>query len=77
MEVTNMARTPKTASIYDKLSKNEQDIIETENRLKQLKSERESLLLEKDDMEMRRVWAKIKEQNLSLSEVEKLLSSKK
>ena len=72
-----MARTPKTASIYDKLSKNEQDIIETENRLKQLKSERESLLLEKDDMEMRRVWAKIKEQNLSLSEVEKLLSSKK
>ena len=69
-----MARTAKNVSIYDKLNKNEQDIISAENSLKQLKSEREVLLKEKDDYEMRRMWEFVKEQNLSLDEAKKLIS---
>lgn len=69
-----MARTAKNVSIYDKLNKNEQDIISAENSLKQLKSEREILLKEKDDYEMRRMWEFIKEHNLSLDEAKKLIS---
>ena len=69
-----MARTSKNVSIYDKLNKNEQDIISAENSLKQLKSEREILLKEKDDYEMRRMWEFVKEQNLSLDEAKKLIS---
>lgn len=71
-----MARRPKTTSIYDRLAENEQNIISTENTLKKLKLEREELLKEKDDYEMRQAWSKIKEQGLSLQEVEKLLTSK-
>ena len=69
-----MARTSKNASIYDKLNKNKQDIISAENLLKQLKSERETLLQEKDDYEMRRMWEFVKEQNLSLDEAKKLIT---
>lgn len=69
-----MARTAKNVSIYDKLNKNEQDIASAENLLKQLKSEREILLKEKDDYEMRRMWEFVKEQNLSLDEAKKLIS---
>ena len=69
-----MARTPKNTSIYDKLNKNEQDIIEAENNLKKLKLDREELLQEKDDFEMRKIWAEIKQQNLSIEEVQKLIS---
>ncbi len=69
-------RSPKTPSIYDKLSKNELDIVSTENRLKSLKSEREQLLQEKDDYEMRTVWATIKEQGFTLEEIQKLISKK-
>lgn len=71
-----MARRPKTTSIYDRLAENEQNIISTENLLNQLKSEREELLKEKDDYEMRQAWSKIKEQGLTLQEVEKLLVCK-
>lgn len=69
-----MARTPKIMSIYDKLDKNEQDIVSTENKLKQLKSEREELLKEKDDFEMRTLWAEIKKQNLSMEDIQSLIS---
>ena len=68
-----MARTPKNTSIYDKLNKNEQDIINAENCLKQLKSEREELLKEKDDFEMRKMWADIKLNDL-YDEVQKIIS---
>ena len=70
-----MARTSKNMSIYDKLNKNEQDIKSAENLLKTLKSERETLLQEKDDYEMRRMWEFVKEQNLSLDEAKKLITS--
>lgn len=69
-----MARTSKNVSIYDRLNKNEQDIASAENLLKQLKSERETLLQEKDDYEMRRMWEFVKEQNLSLDEAKKLIT---
>ena len=69
-----MARTSKNMSIYDKLNKNEQDIVSAENLLKQLKSAREILLQEKDDYEMRRMWEFVKEQNLSLDEAKKLIT---
>lgn len=69
-----MARTSKNMSIYDKLNKNEQDIASAENLLKQLKSERETLLQEKDDYEMRRMWEFVKEQNLSLDEAKNRLT---
>ena len=68
-----MARTAKNVSIYDRLNKNEQDIINAENLLKTLKSERDTLLQEKDDYEMRKIWAKIKEQELTYDQAEKIL----
>lgn len=68
-----MARTAKNVSIYDRLNKNEQDIINAENLLKTLKSEREALLAEKDDYEMRKIWAKIKKQELTYDQAEKIL----
>lgn len=68
-----MARTPKIVSIYDKLNKIEQDIIEAENRLKKLNLEREELIKEKEDFEMKKLWMYIKEQNLSFEDVEKLI----
>lgn len=68
-----MARTPKNTSIYDKLNKNEQDIISAENLLKQLKLEREILLQEKDNYEMKQMWEFVKEHNLSLDEAKKLI----
>lgn len=71
-----MARTAKTTSIYDKLAKNEQDIIETEKVIKRLKLERKELLAEKDDYEMRKIWSKIKEQNLNYNDVEKMIVQK-
>lgn len=71
-----MARRPKTTSIYDKLAKNEQDIIETEKVIKRLKLERKELLVEKDDYEMRKIWSKIKEQNLNYNDVEKMIFQK-
>ncbi len=71
-----MARTAKNMSIYDKLAKNEQDIIETEKVLKRLKLERKELLAEKDDYEMRKIWSKIKEQNLNYNDVEKIIVQK-
>ena len=72
-----MARTPKIVSVYDKLNKIEQDIVETENRLKKLISERDELLKEKDELEMKKLWAYIKEQNLSFEEVQNLISNNK
>ena len=71
-----MSRKPKTISIYEKLSQNEQDIIETEKVLKRLKLERKELLAEKDDYEMRKIWSKIKEQNLDYNDVEKMIVQK-
>lgn len=70
-----MARTPKNTSIYDKLNKNEQDITSAENLLKRLKSEREELLKEKDDFEMRKMFEYVKENNMSFDEVMKALSA--
>ena len=72
-----MARTPKIVSVYDKLNKIEQDIVETENRLKKLISERAELLKEKDELEMKKLWAYLKEQNLSFEEVQNLISNNK
>lgn len=69
-----MARTSKNTSIYDKLMKNEEDIKSAENFLKQLKSERETLLQEKDDYEMRRMWEFVKNNNLSLEEAKMLIA---
>ena len=69
-----MARTPKNNSIYGKLNKNEQDITSTENLLKKLKSEREELLKEKDDFEMRKMFEYVKENNMSFDEAMKALS---
>ena len=72
-----MARTPKIVSVYDKLNKIEQDIAETEDSLKKLISERDELLKEKDDIEMKKLWAYLKEQNLSFEEVQNLISNNK
>lgn len=72
-----MARTPKIVSVYDKLNKIEQDIVETENRLKKLILERDELLKEKDELEMKKLWAYLKEQNLSFEEVQNLISNNK
>ena len=68
-----MARKPKSKSIYEQINEVESEIVSTEQYLAQLKSQLETLLIEKDELEMRETWTAIKESGLSMEDVQKLL----
>lgn len=68
-----MARKPKTKSVYEKIEEVESEITLTEQHLIELKSQLESLLAEKDDLEMRQTWAAIKNTGMTIEDVQKIL----
>lgn len=69
-----MARKPKSISVYEQIENVQNEIISTEQHLAQLKSQLKDLLNEKDELEMRQTWSAIKENGLSMEDVQKLLN---
>lgn len=68
-----MARKPKAISVYERIEKVQSDILFTEQHLAELKLELEELFAEKDDLEMRDTWSKIKSSGLTLEDIQKIL----
>lgn len=66
-----MAR--KTKSVYERIEETLSEITSTEQHLAELKSQLQSLYEEKDDLEMRQTWAAIKNNGLTIEDVQKLL----
>lgn len=62
-----MARTSKK-SVYERIEDKKQTIKETEELLTTLNEELQTLNLEKDDLEMRLLLAKVKEKGLTIDE---------
>lgn len=70
-----MAR--KQKSVYERIEETKNEIISTEERLAQLKSHLAELESERDDLEMRQTWAAIKDNGLTIEDVQKLLLKNK
>ena len=66
-----MAR--KSKSVYERIEETKLEITSTEQTLIDLKSQLEVLLAEKDDLEMRQTWAAIKNNGLTIEDVQKML----
>lgn len=66
-----MARAKKT--VYERIIETQSEINQLEENLKELKSKLVSLNKEKDDLEMRQIFAFIKEQNITYDQAMKLL----
>lgn len=67
-----MAR--KSKSVYEKIEEIRLEITSTEQTLIDLKSKLEQLLAEKDDLEMRQIWANIKSNGLTFIEAQGLIN---
>jgi len=72
-----MGRKPKSTSVYERIEETKSKIISTEQHLVQLKSQLETLLQEKEELEMRQAWEMIKNNGMTLEEVKKILLTKK
>ena len=66
-----MAR--KSKSVYERIETIKLEITSTEQTLIDLKSQLEVLLAERDDLEMRQAWAAIKNNGLTIEDVQKIL----
>lgn len=66
-----MAR--KSKSVYERIEETRNEIALTEDRLTQLKSHLIELENERDDLEMRQAWAAIKDNGLTIEDVQKIL----
>lgn len=66
-----MAR--KQKSVYERIEETRNEIALTEDRLTQLKSHLIELENERDDLEMRQTWAAIKDNGLTIEDVQKIL----
>ncbi len=66
-----MAR--KSKSVYERIEETKLEITSTEQILVDLKSQLEVLLAEKDDLEMRQTWAAIKNNGLTIEDIQKIL----
>lgn len=71
-----MARKPRTVSVYNRIENVKTEIAETEQHLDQLRYQLEELYAEKDDLEMRETWSKIKNSGLTLDDIKQMLESK-
>ena len=69
-----MAR--KQKSVYERIEETKNEITLAEERLAQLKSHLTELENERDDLEMRQTWAAIKDNGLTIEDVQKLLLKK-
>lgn len=66
-----MAR--KQKSVYERIEETKSEISLTEERLAQLKSHLVELESERDDLEMRQMWTAIKNNGLTIEDVQNLL----
>lgn len=66
-----MARKPKLISVYERIEETKSEITSTEQHLSQLKSQLETLLVEKEELEMRQAWEIIKKNGMTLEEIQK------
>lgn len=72
-----MARKPKLISVYERIEETKSEITSTEQHLSQLKSQLETFLVEKEELEMRQAWEIIKKNGMTLEEIQKILLTKK
>ena len=66
-----MAR--KSKSVYERIEEIKSEIASTEQQLVELKSQLQNLYEEKDDLEMRQMWAAIKQNGLGIEDIQKFL----
>ena len=66
-----MAR--KSKSVYERIEEIKSEIASTEQQLVELKSQLNILYEEKDDLEMRQMWAAIKQNGLGIEDIQKFL----
>lgn len=69
-----MARKTKL-TIYEQIEAKQQAIKKTEELLKKLNTELESLYAQRDELEMRQLFAKMREKNLSIDKATELLEN--
>lgn len=69
-----MARKTKL-SIYEQIEAKQQAIKKTEELLQKLNTELESLYAQRDELEMRQLFAKMREKNLSIDKATELLEN--
>ena len=69
-----MARKTKL-TIYEQIEEKQQAIKKTEELLQKLNTELESLYAQRDELEMRQLFAKMREKNLSIDKATELLEN--
>ena len=69
-----MARKTKL-TIYEQIEAKQQAIKKTEELLQKLNTELESLYAQRDELEMRQLFAKMREKNLSIDKATELLEN--
>lgn len=69
-----MARKTKL-TIYEQIEAKQQAIKKTEELLQKLNTELESLYAQRDELEMRQLFAKMREKNLSIAKATELLEN--
>ena len=69
-----MAR--KSKSVYERIEETLSNIASTEQQLAELKSQLQNLYDEREDLEMRQIWAEIKNNGLTIQDVQKMLDKK-
>ena len=69
-----MARKTKP-TIYEQIESKQQAIKKTEELLRKLNTELESLYAQRDEFEMRQLFAKMREKNLSIEKATELLEN--
>ena len=67
-----MAR--KMKSVYERIEETLADIAYTEQQLGELRTQLQNLYDEKDELEMRQIWASIKNNGLTIEDVQSLIS---
>lgn len=72
-----MARVKKQKTVYERIIETEQEIVLTEQKLSELKQQLEEYKNEKDDLEMRQTWSTIKQNGLTMDDIQKLLEKSK
>ena len=72
-----MARTKKQKSVYERIAETEQEIESTRKRLAELSVLLDELFKEKDDLEMRQTWSAIKQNGLTMDDIQGLLEKSK
>lgn len=71
-----MARTPKL-SVYERIENIQEEIKKTEMRLTGLKNQLKEYEVERDELEMKQLFSKMKEQGLSIEQAIESLTTNK